>query len=239
MAINKKRVGKPKITFDRDKIQKLYEESGYKYYTLSKKLKVNKDTLLTYLKAEGLYKPSPNKKTSNTMSGITEKDSTTRSRGHVGLKELADAEDYARKWKRLAEEEETERRKLEKQNAELQRKIDTWEEKKEIEIEKIRAELNTQATAGLAGFTNPDVVGRWAELVGNLAPIVAGLRGANSVSGVIDGPNADTITMVADIFKKVDADTANKLSTVVQVYASPVNKSILDQVFAQIMASAK
>jgi hypothetical protein len=237
MAINKKRVGKPKITFDRDKIEKLYQESGYKYYTLSKKLKVNKDTLLTYLRAEGLYKPSPNQKPSNTMKGIDTENTT--SRRNVGLKELADAEDYARKWKRLAEEEETERRKFEKQNAELQRKIDTWEEKKEIEIEKLRAELNTQASTGLAGFTNPDVVAKWAELVGHLAPMVSGLRGGNAVSGVIDGPNADTITMVADIFKKVDADTANKLSTVVQVYASPVNKSILDQVFAQIMASAK
>ena len=238
MAINKKSAGHPKVTFNREKVEKLYEECGYRYYTLAKKLKANKDTLLKYLRAEGLYKPNPNQKPNkSTMKGI-DTENTTNSRQKVGLKELADAEDYARKWKRLFEEEETERRKLQKENSDLQRKIDTFEDKKEIEIEKIRAEIRSDDSKGLAGLTNPDVLEGWAKLAGTVAPIIMGLKGTTN-AGEISGPNADTITMVADIFKKVDADTANKLSTVVQVYASPVNKSILDQVFAQIMATAK
>lgn len=234
--------GRPKIQFDKEQIEKLYAEHNFHYMPLARMLKVNKDTLLAFLKENNIYKPSqPNNIQKKTMLGIPNNKERTPSRmGTVSLRDYMDMEDYVTKWKRKADEEETERRKLEKENADLKRKIETWEDKKEIEIEKIRAELNSEASKGLNGLTNPDVISKWAELAGAIAPVVMNLRnGNNGGETSIAGPNTETIKMVADIFTKVDAETANKLSTIVQAYAQPMSKSYLDQLFNQIMASAK
>lgn len=231
--------GRPKIQFDKEQIEKMYADHKFHYIPLAQKLKVNKDTLLTFLKANNLYKPSQPSKL-KTMSGINEasRERTPSRNGTVSMREYMDMEDYVDKWKRKANEEEAEKRNLEKENADLKRKIDTWEDKKEIEIEKLRAEIRSDDTKGLNGLTNPDVLKGWAELAATIAPVVMGLKGGTN-AGEVSGPNADTIKMVADIFSKVDADTANKLSTVVQAYAQPMSKSYLDALFNQIMASAK
>jgi hypothetical protein len=155
------------------------------------------------------------------------------------LRELSDLEDYAQKWKRVADEEESARRKLEKQNDELQRKIDTWEEKKEIEIEQIRAQHASQSSTGLAGLTNPDVVGKWAELAGHIVPMIQNIRGGGGNAGVIDGPNADTINMVANIIKTLDPETTNQIGTLVQVYAAKEHKALLNDLYNRLVGNIK
>jgi len=198
----------------------------------------NKDTLKNFLIEKNLFKPNAQKikKSPFKPLGSTMPEAQNKNNRSVSLKELSDLEDYANKWKRIAEDEETHRRKLQHERDDLKRQLDTFEAKKALEIKEIISEKDNAANSGLAGLTNPDNIERLGNTVATIMSAAAALKGANSNAApmVSNGPNAEIVQAFSTVLSTLKPDDINRIWTIIQVYTQPSNLTELANLYNRI-----
>ncbi|MES2379739.1 MAG: hypothetical protein V4538_01770 [Bacteroidota bacterium] len=241
MDQNINKPGRKKTVFNLEEVKQKYAACNYQYYTLAQQLNVNKDTLLQFLKENGLYKPKP--KTQPAFLGSTQNSMSNSTNNTTLMRQLADADEYALKYKRWFEEEERKRKKVEEDLDKALRKLDAFEDRKQIELEQLRSSINAEKNSGLAGLANtindPDKVKSLAE---SFATVYTAIKansggGSNTQIPVNNGKHAQAIAAITEVFNKLDDESALYLLTINQAYGDPTNKTYLTDLYNKTIAA--